>query len=94
MSDISSTIQIIEDFNISFAGYAEISDNIVIVQEARDYNLDVVNANSVFLLNGSTHYSGVPYSNQTGIFVFESFSNIDNLGILDVILPNGVHIYS
>jgi len=94
MSDISSSIQIIEDFNLSFTGYAEVSENIVIVQQSRSTSPDFVNANSVFLINGSSNLAGVPYSDKTGYFIFESLVSIHNLGILNVILPNGVQVYS
>jgi len=94
MSDISSTIRIIEDFNISFKGYAEVNENVVIIQQSKGAFPDFVNANSVFVINGSSNLVGVPYFNQTGYFIFESLSSIHNLGILNVILPNGVHIYS
>jgi len=95
MSDISSSIKIIEDFNISFKGYAEVSENIVIVQQSRSTSSpDLVNANSVYVINGSSNLVGVLYSNKTGYFIFESLSTIHNLGMLHVILPNGVQIYS
>lgn len=95
MSDISSSIEIVEDFNISFRGYAEVSENIVIVQQSKSApSPDLVNANSVFVINGSSNLVGVPYSNKTGYFIFESVFSIHNLGILNVILPNGVHIFS
>ena len=94
MSDISSSIQIIEDFNLSFTGYADVNENIVIIQQSRSTSPDFVNANSVIVTNGSSDLVGAPYSNKTGYFIFESLVSIHNLGILDVILPNGVHIYS
>lgn len=94
MSDISSSIEIVEDFNISFRGYAEVSENIVIVQQSKSGYSDLVNANSVFVINGSSNLVGVPYPNKTGYFIFESVLSIHNLGILNVILPNGVHIFS
>ncbi|MHA1237286.1 MAG: hypothetical protein ACTSQ9_06485 [Candidatus Hodarchaeales archaeon] len=94
MSDISSSIEIVEDFNISFRGYAEVSENIVIVQQSKSGYSDLVNANSVFVINGSSNLVGVPYSTKTGYFIFESVLSIHNLGILNVILPNGVHIFS
>lgn len=94
MSDVSSSIKIIEDFNISFRGSAEVSENIVIVQQSRNVSPDFVNANSVFVTNGSSNLVGSAYSDKTGFFIFNSVSSIDNLGILKVILPNGVHIYS
>ncbi|MHA1444050.1 MAG: hypothetical protein ACTSR4_04800, partial [Candidatus Hodarchaeales archaeon] len=94
MSDISSSIEIVEDFNISFRGYAEVSENIVIVQQSKSGYSDLVNANSVFVINGSSNLVGVPFSNKTGYFIFESVLSIHNLGILNVILPNGVHIFS
>ncbi len=94
MSDISSTIIIIEDFNISYRGFAEVSQNMVIVQQSRNDSPDFVNADSVFVTNGSADLVGSAYSDKTGYFIFDSVSSIDNLGILNVILPNGVHIYS
>ncbi|MCK4847493.1 MAG: hypothetical protein KAT16_00550 [Candidatus Heimdallarchaeota archaeon] len=94
MSDISSTIKIIEDFNISFKGYAEVNENVVIVKQSKSASLDLINANSVLVINGSSNLAGVPYSNKTGYFIFESLTSIHNIGILNVILPNGVHIYS
>ena len=94
MSDISSSIEIVEDFNISFRGYAEVSENIVIVQQSKRVYSNFVNANSVLVINGSSNLVGVPYSNKTGYFIFESVLSIHNLGILNVILPNGVHLYS
>ena len=94
MSDISSSIEIVEDFNISFRGYAEVSENLVIVRQSKSASPELVNANSVFVINGSSNLVGVPYSNKTGYFIFESVLSIHNLGILNVILPNGVHIFS
>ena len=94
MSDISSSIEIVEDFNISFRGYAEVSENLVIVRQSKSASPELVNANSVFVINGSSNLVGVPYSNKTGYFIFESVLSIHNLGILNVILPNGVHLYS
>ncbi|MHA1542751.1 MAG: hypothetical protein ACTSQH_07225 [Candidatus Hodarchaeales archaeon] len=94
MSDISSSIKIIEDFNISYRGSAEVNGNIVIVQQSRSASPNFVNANSVIVITGSSDLVGSAYSDKTGFYIFESESSIDNLGILNVILPNGVHIYS
>ena len=94
MSDISSSIKIIEDFNISFIGTAEVNGNVVTVQQSINIFPDFVNANSVFVINGSSNLVGIQNPNKTGLFIFDSVPSIDNLGILNVILPNGVHIYS
>jgi hypothetical protein len=94
MSDISSSISITEDFNISFEGHAMVSGNMVIVRQTRGDLPDFINADSVFLVNGSSTLVGVPDSNKTGFYIFGSLPSIHNLGILNVILPNGVHIFS
>ncbi|MFW9905391.1 MAG: hypothetical protein ACFFFH_13705 [Candidatus Thorarchaeota archaeon] len=94
MSAISSTFIIDETFSIIFTGRVEIRENSVIVQQSRGVNLIYTDVFSIYIFN--TTHRLIPYSNpdQTGIYYFEGVNSLDNLGILNVTLMNGVHILS
>ncbi|MFX1504817.1 MAG: hypothetical protein ACFFDC_01770 [Promethearchaeota archaeon] len=94
MSAISSTFIIDETFSIVFTGRVEIRDNRVIVQQSRGTEFEYTDTFSIYIFN--TTHKITPYSNpdQNGIYYFEGINNLDNLGILNVTLMNGVHILS
>ncbi|UCG03660.1 MAG: hypothetical protein JSW11_06660 [Candidatus Heimdallarchaeota archaeon] len=94
MSAVSSTFTIDEAFSIVFIGRVEIQGNKVIIQQSRGKQLENVDASSIYIFN-TTHYL-IPSSSSdyTGIYYFEGENNLDNLGILNVTLMNGVHILS
>lgn len=94
MSAVSSTFIIDETFSIEFTGRVEIQDNSVIVQQSRGTDFKYTGAFSIYISN--TTHNLIPLSNPdtTGIYYFEGVSNLDNLGILNVTLMNGVHILS
>jgi hypothetical protein len=94
MSAISTTFIIDETFSIVFTGRIEIQGNSVIVQQSRGTDFKHADAFSIYISN--TTHKIIPYSNpdQTGIYYFEGKNNLNNLGILNVTLMNGVHILS
>jgi hypothetical protein len=94
MSAISSTFIIDETFSIVFIGLVEIQDNSVIVQKSRGTDFEYTDVFSIYIFN--TTHTFIPHSNpdQTGIYYFEGINDLDNLGILNVTLMNGVHILS
>ncbi|MFX0122655.1 MAG: hypothetical protein ACFFAE_03400 [Candidatus Hodarchaeota archaeon] len=94
MSAISSTFIIEETFSIVFIGRVEIQDNSVIIQQSRGKEFEYVDAASVYISN--TTHSLIPssYPDHTGIYYYDGVNNLDNLGILNVTLMNGVHILS
>lgn len=94
MSAISSTFTIDEAFSIVFIGRAEIQGSSVIIQQSRGRQFEYIDVTSIYILN-ATH-SLIPSStpDQTGIYYFEGLDNLDDLGILNVTLMNGVHILS
>jgi len=94
MSAISTTFIIEETFYIVFTGRVEIKDNSVIVQQSRGTEFEYTDAASIYILN--TTNTLIPFFNpdQTGIYYFEGVNNLNNLGILNVTLMNGVQILS
>jgi len=94
MSAISSTFIIDETFYIVFTGRVEIQDNSVIVQQSRGTEFEYTDAVSIYIFNTTNKL--IPFSNpdQIGIYYFEGVNNLNNLGILNVSLMNGVHILS
>ena len=94
ISDLYSTMKLIEEFSVSYVGRVEIISNQVIIQQSRYSILDFINAANIHVLNGSSSLSPTPYSNTTGHYFFEGISSINNVGILSVTFPNGVRIYS
>ncbi|UCE13146.1 MAG: hypothetical protein JSV04_13270 [Candidatus Heimdallarchaeota archaeon] len=94
MSAISSSISLDESFSINFTARVEIRDNKIIVQQSTGDTFEHVQVSSIYILNGSTTL--VPYVNreQTGVYYFEDESYLDDLGILNVTLMNGVHVLS
>ncbi|PWI48438.1 hypothetical protein CEE45_06815 [Candidatus Heimdallarchaeota archaeon B3_Heim] len=94
ISNLYSTMTLIEEFSVSYVGRVEIFSNQVIIQQSRYSILDFINAANIYVLNGSSSLFPNPYSNITGLYYFEDISSIDNVGILSVTFPNGVRIYS
>lgn len=94
MSSVSSSITIDESFSISFVGQAEVQGNRVIIQEARGNHFDYSRASSIYILNSSNYLIPSPDSDHTGVYSFVGLSDLNNLGILNVTLMNGVCIYS
>lgn len=94
LSARTSTFSINESFSIVFAGRVEIQDNSIIVQQSRGTDFYHIDAFSVHIFN--TTHTLIPFSNpdQSGIYYFEGVNDLDNLGILNVTLMNGVHILS
>ena len=94
MSAISSTFIIDETFYIVFTGRVEIQDNSVIVQQSRGTEFENIDAASIYIFNTTNIF--IPFSkpDQTGIYYFEGVNNLNNLGILNVTLTNGVQILS
>ncbi|MHA2154648.1 MAG: hypothetical protein ACXABU_04860 [Candidatus Hodarchaeales archaeon] len=94
MSDLSSTMSIIEEFSISYIGQVEVFSNHVIIRQSKASILDFVNVANIYVSNGSSPLYPIPYSNITGYYYFEGISSINNLGVLSITFPNGVRIYS
>lgn len=94
LSAAVSSYTIDEAFSIVFIGRVEIQDNSVIIQQSRGKQFEYVDAASIYIFN-ATH-SLIPSSNpdHSGIYYFEGLNNLDNLGILNVTLMNGIHVLS
>ena len=93
LSDLTSSFNLLEDFNLSFSGQVEVIGNTLVVQQSRGAITEYIDASSVFVMNNSVPIIPNPYINKTGYYFFEGI-NIDNIGVLSVTLPNGVRIYS
>jgi hypothetical protein len=93
LSDLSSSFNLIEDFNVSFSGRVEVISNTLVLQQSRGSIEENVDATSLFVMNNSVPIIPSQYSNKTGYYFFEGI-NIDNIGVMSVTLPNGVRIYS
>ena len=93
LSDLSSSFNLIEDFNISFSGRVEVIGNTLVIQQARGSIEEYVDATSLFVMNNSVPIIPSRNSNKTGYYFFEGI-DIDNIGVMSVTLPNGVRIYS
>lgn len=94
MSAVSSSISLDESFSLTFTARVEIQENQIIVQQSTGNALEHVEVSSIFILNGSTHLVPFIDRDQTGIYYFEDGSYLNNLGILNVTLMNGVHVLS
>jgi hypothetical protein len=94
MSDLSSSITLYEDFNISFTGQVEVGENVIRTLQSRGSSSKFVNADSLYVINGSTPLYPTSDLTRTGYYIFEAIPTVNNVGVLNVVLPNGVRIYS
>jgi hypothetical protein len=94
LSDFSSSISLYEDFTINFLCQVEVDENTVIIRQTKSNITETVNANNIFILNGSVPLYPTNFNSLNGFYIFESVSSIDNIGILSVILSNGVRVFS
>jgi hypothetical protein len=94
MSTIDSSLSIEESFSISFIGRAEIQANSIIVQQSKGDQFEFVEAAIIYILNGSTQLIPSLDPNHSGLYFFENISDLNNVGILNVTLNNGVSILS
>ena len=94
MSAVSTTFIIDETFSIVFTGRVEIQGNSVIVQQSRGTDFEYTDPFSIYIFNATHTLTPISNPDQTGIYYFEGISNLNNLGILNVTLMNGVHILS
>lgn len=94
LSSISSVYTIIESVNVSFLAHVEIQGNNIIIQQAKGGQFTYVEASSIYILNGSTKLLPTADPDHSGIYYFDGISSLENLGILNVTLPNGVSIFS
>ena len=94
MSAISSTFIIDEAFSIVFIGRIEIQDNSVIIQQSRGNQFEYIEAASIYIFNATHTFTPSSNPDHTGIYYFDGVNNLNNLGILNVTLMNGVHILS
>ena len=94
MSAVSSTITIDESFSITFVSRAEIKGNSVIIQRSKGNQFDYIEAASIYIFDGSNYLVPSVHPDHTGIYYFEDVTKLDNLGILNITLMNGVRILS
>jgi hypothetical protein len=94
MSTIDSSITIEESFSISFIGHAEVIKNSIIIQQSEGIEYENINAASIYILNGSSSVIPSLDPSHTGIYIFEGLSDLNNIGVLNITLFNGVSIYS
>jgi hypothetical protein len=94
MSSVSSSIIINEFFEISFVGLAEVQNNDVTIQQSIGNEYEYVEAASIYISNGSAQIIPEVNPSRTGIYSFTGVSSLDNLGVLNITLNNGVHIFS
>ncbi len=94
MSSVSSTFNIDESFTIVFVGRAEIQGNRIIVQQKTENQFEYIEAASVNIFNGSSRFFPNVNPDQTGVYYFEGKNNLNDLGVLNVTLMNGVQILS
>ncbi|MFX0151186.1 MAG: hypothetical protein ACFFAJ_10425 [Candidatus Hodarchaeota archaeon] len=94
LNSVSSAMTIIESFKIYFLARAEIKGNNIIIQQSKGNQLTYIEASTIYILNGSTQLNPIPNPDQTGIYYFEGLPSLENLGILNVTLPNGVSVLS
>ena len=93
MSVWPSAITIEESFLIGYTGRAEIQNEKIIIQQSFGKQFEFVEVGSINVFNGSYRFIPTSIPDQTGIYHFEDVS-LDNLGVLNVTLMNGVQILS
>lgn len=94
ITTLTSSISVSESFNITFIGRVEIQDNSVIIQHTRGKFFSYSRPASIYILNGTTPLFPTADPKQSGLYYFSSLSNLNNIGILNVTLSNGVYIIS
>ena len=94
LSDFESSVSLYEDFTISFLCQVEVGENTLIVRQIKSNITETVNAHDIFILNGSIPLYPNNLNSINGYYIFESESSVNNLGILSVILSNGVRLFS
>ncbi|MHA2175867.1 MAG: hypothetical protein ACXABI_13620 [Candidatus Hodarchaeales archaeon] len=94
LSDLDSSISLYEDFTINFSCQVEVAINTLTIYQTKSAITETVDAAEIYVLNGSSPIYPTNFNDRTGYYIFESVSSIDNIGILAVILPNGVRIFS
>jgi hypothetical protein len=94
MSAVSSSITIDESFSITFVSRAEIEGNSVIIQQSKGNQFDYIEAATIYIFDGSNYHIPSINPDHTGIYFFDDVTDLDNLGILNITLMNGVRIFS
>jgi len=94
LTSLTTSLTIEEMFSLVFNARAEVFNNHIFIFSKRRDSFQPTNPYSIFILNGTTSLIPNPYLNQTGVFYFEGVSSLNNIGILNVTLPNGVRILS
>ncbi|MFW9779131.1 MAG: hypothetical protein ACFFE8_09785 [Candidatus Heimdallarchaeota archaeon] len=94
MNSLQPSASIIETFNISFIARAEVKGNSVYVQQSSGTQFVFQEAFSIYILNGTTPIFPVSNSDHSGVYLFPSVPNLDNIGLLNVTFPNGVRVFS
>jgi hypothetical protein len=94
ISDLYSTMKIIEDFSVFYNGQVEVFSNYVIIQQSQTSILDFTSITNIYVSNGSFLLIPSQTSDTTGYYYFDGMASIDDVGILSVTFPNGVRIYS
>lgn len=94
LSTVSSTITIDETFTVLFSARVKVQGNTIFVQQSRGGSHTYVSAASIYILNGTSQVYPTPVLDHSGVYQFTNIVDLDNYGILNVTLPNGVHIVS
>ncbi|WP_455140055.1 hypothetical protein [Candidatus Hodarchaeum mangrovi] len=94
LTSLTTSLTIEEIFNLVFHARVEVFDNQIFIFSKRRESFQPTNPYSIFILNGTIPLIPNPYLNQTGVFYFDKLTSINNIGILNVTLPNGIRILS
>lgn len=94
LSTVSSSITIDETFFVLFSSRVEVQGNTIFVQQSRGGSYTFISTASIYILNGTSQVFPTPVLDHSGIYQFSNIENLDNFGVLNVTLPNGVYIVS
>jgi hypothetical protein len=79
---------------VLFSGRVEVQENTIMVQESRGGSYSFISAANIYILNGTSQVFPTPSLDHSGIYQFSNIEDLDNFGVLNVTLPNGVAIVS
>lgn len=94
LTSLITSLTIEETFNLNFNARVEVFGNHIFIFTKRSDFFQPTNPYSIFILNGTVPLIPNQYLNQTGVFYFNGISSVNNIGILNVTLSNGVRIFS
>ncbi|MFX0015637.1 MAG: hypothetical protein ACFFB2_11350 [Promethearchaeota archaeon] len=94
LSSVSSSFIIEEYFSVIFIGRVEIQGSSVLVQQSKGDQFEFIEAASVYIFNATDKITPSIRLDRTGIYNFEDLIDLNNIGILNVTLMNGVQIFS